>query len=107
MTESDVDSGNFFVLQNVANNVRAGGVGANGKFANAITVFVRAGVEPEVVAQIFILGPKTDNATVFDFNGERVGLKIAVALTQIIADHPIDDERAVGVHWRGENFAAG
>src|SRR5205823_6585413 len=36
MAEGDVDAGNFFVLQNVADHVGAGGVGAYGEFADAV-----------------------------------------------------------------------
>ena len=50
MTKRDVDSGNFFVLQNVSDNVRAGDVSADGKFADAVAVFVRARVSPKFVA---------------------------------------------------------
>ena len=47
MTEGDVDAGNFFVLQDVPNDVGAGGVGADGEFADAIAVFIGAGVGGE------------------------------------------------------------
>ena len=50
MTKSDVDPRNFLVLQNVSNDVRASGVGADGKFAHAVAVFVSAGVSAKFVA---------------------------------------------------------
>ena len=56
MAKGNVDAGNFFILQNVTDDMSAGGVCADGKFADAITVFVRAGVSAKCVAQIFVLG---------------------------------------------------
>lgn len=50
MTKRDMDSGNFFVLQNVSNDVRAGDIGADGKFAHTIAVFVGVRVSPKFVA---------------------------------------------------------
>ena len=55
MTKSDVDPGDFFILQNVSDHVRAGGVGADGKFADAIAVLVSACVGAKFVAQILVL----------------------------------------------------
>src|SRR6266540_5072349 len=50
MTKSDVNTGDFFILQNVSNNVRASRVGADGKFAHAVAVFVSAGVSAKFIA---------------------------------------------------------
>ena len=36
MAEGDVDAGEFLVLQNVADDVRAGDVGADGELADAV-----------------------------------------------------------------------
>src|SRR3954452_22670821 len=44
MTEGDVNAGNFFVLENVADHVRAGRVGADRELAHAVAVFIRARV---------------------------------------------------------------
>src|SRR5436190_20335887 len=65
MTKGDVHSRDLFVLQNVADNVRAGGVGANREFADTIAVLVSARVSAKFVAQIFVLRAKIDNAVVF------------------------------------------
>src|SRR5439155_17270182 len=56
MTEGNVDSWNFFVLQNVANDMSAGRVCADRKLAYAIAVFIRARVSTKFVAQILVLG---------------------------------------------------
>src|SRR5712691_368778 len=55
MAEGDVHSWDLFVLQNVADDVRAGGVGANREFADTIAVLVSARVSAKFVAQIFVL----------------------------------------------------
>src|SRR6266567_1753420 len=55
MTEGDMHAGNFFVLQNMADNTRAGCVCADGKLAYAIAVFIRARVSAKFIAQILVL----------------------------------------------------
>jgi len=50
MTERDMDAGNFFVLQDVSDDMRAGGVCTNRKFADPVAVFVSACVSPKFVA---------------------------------------------------------
>src|SRR4029453_1886430 len=55
MAKSDVDARDFFVLQNVADNMGAGRVGADGEFAHAVAVLVGAGVGAKFVAQILVL----------------------------------------------------
>src|SRR5260370_32149235 len=72
MTKGDVHSRDLFVLQNVADNMRAGGVGANREFADTIAVLVSARVSAKFVAQTFVLRAKIDNAVVFDLDGERI-----------------------------------
>ena len=64
MTKGDVNAGNFFVLQNVADHVRAGGVRADGELAHAIAVFVRAGVGAEFFEQLLVLALQIANAIV-------------------------------------------
>ena len=106
MTKSDVDTRNFFVLQNVANDVRASGVGADGKFAHAIAVLVRAGISAKFVAQILVLRFQRADAIIFHFDGERVGFEIAEAFAEIIANHAINNEDSVSIDRRSENFAS-
>src|SRR5215510_2566862 len=106
MTEGNVNAGNFFVLQNVSDNVRAGDVCADGKFTDAVAVFVCAGVSTKLVAQILVLRMQRSDAIVFDLNRERIRSQIAKAFAQVITDHAVHDKRAVGIHRRSENFAA-
>ena len=65
MTKSDVDAGNFFVLQNMSNDVPASDVGADGKFADAIAVLIRAGISAKFVAQILVLGLQASGCDYF------------------------------------------
>ena len=106
MTKSDVDPRNFLVLQNVSNDVRAGGVGADGKFAHAIAVLVRAGISAKFVAQILVLRFQRADAIIFYFDGERAGFEVAEAFAEIIANHAINNEDAVSIERRCENFAS-
>jgi hypothetical protein len=55
MTKSNVYAGNLFILQNMANNMHAGGVRADSKFADAVTVLVGAGVGSKFISQILVL----------------------------------------------------
>ena len=55
MAEGDVDAGNFFVLQDVPDDVRAGRVRADGELAHAVAVFVRARVGAEFVEQFLVV----------------------------------------------------
>src|SRR5436190_8338185 len=54
MAKSDVNTGDFFILQNMSNNVRASGVSADGKFAYAVAVFVGASVGAKFLAQVLV-----------------------------------------------------
>jgi hypothetical protein len=85
VTKSDVDAGNFFILQNVANDMRARRVGANGKFADTVAVFVSAGVGAKFLAQILVLRFQGTDPIIFYFDGERVRFEIAEALAEIVA----------------------
>ena len=107
MTKSDVDPRNFLVLQNVSNDVPASGVGADGEFADAIAVLVRACISAKFVAQILVLRFQGADAIILYLDGERAGFQIAIAFAKIIANHAINNEDAVSIERRGENFASG
>ena len=76
MTEGDVDTGNFFVLQNVTDDMRAGRVCPDREFADTVTVFVRAGVSAKFVAQVLVLRTQRSDAVVFHFDCERIRLQV-------------------------------
>src|SRR5437660_8775515 len=107
MTEGDMNAGNFFVLQNVTDDVGAGDVCVNGKFTYAVAVFVRAGVSVKFVAQILVLRAQRSDPIVFHLDCERTRFEVAKALAQVIANHTIYYEDAIRVHRRGKDFAAG
>ena len=79
MTKSDVHAGDFFILQNVANDVCACCVGADCEFAHSIAVLVGAGVGAKFIAQILVLRLQRADPIIFHFDGERVGFQIAEA----------------------------
>src|SRR5947208_14775777 len=64
MTEGDVDTGNFFVLQNIADHVSARGICADCEFADAVAILVRAGVSAKFFQQFLVFAGKIDNAIV-------------------------------------------
>ncbi len=68
MTKGDVDAGNFFVLQDVADDAGAGGVGADRKFADAVAVFVGAGVGAKFLEQFLVLAGQGMDAVLFHFD---------------------------------------
>src|ERR1043166_1772920 len=105
ITEGDVDTGNLLVLQNVADNVGAGGVGADCEFTDAVAVLIGARVETEFLEQFLVLADKIDNAIVAHFNGERRGAEIPVLCAEIISDDTINDKAPVRVERRCKNFA--
>ena len=47
ITEGDVDAWNLFVLENVADHVANGDVGADGKLTHSVAIFVGVTVCPE------------------------------------------------------------
>src|SRR5437764_9561165 len=107
MPKGDVDAGNFFVLQNVADHVGAGGVGAYGELADAVAVLIRVRVSAKFFQQLFVRALEITDAVLFDLNSQRRGLKIAVLLTEVIAHYTVHDEDAARVRRRCKNFAPG
>ena len=79
MTKSNVDTWNFFILQNMTDDMTAGCVCADGKFTDAVAVFISAGVSPKFVAQLLVLGAQRADAIVFHFDCERIGFEIPKA----------------------------
>src|SRR5262245_56980235 len=79
MTKSNVDAGNFFILQNMTDDVAASGVRADSELADAVAVFISAGVSAKLVAQILVLGMQRADAIVFHFDCERIRFEVAKA----------------------------
>jgi hypothetical protein len=49
MSKSDVDPRDLFILQNMADDPGAGGIGPDRKFADTVTIFISTGIELEIV----------------------------------------------------------
>src|SRR5438876_8241544 len=68
MTKGNVNAGKFFILQNVPNDMRARDIGADGKFADPIAVFVCARVSEKFIAQILVLRAQGADPIIFYFD---------------------------------------
>jgi hypothetical protein len=107
IAEGDVDAGEFFILQDVADDVIDTEVGADGEFANAVGVFVGMGVGPEVGFELLVCAGAGDDAVAGDLDREWRFGEEAVARAEPVADYTVDDKGAVDFSGRGEAFAAG
>ncbi len=58
VAEGDVDAGEFFVLQDVADDALDADVGADGELADAVGVFVGVGVGPEVALEVLVFAAR-------------------------------------------------
>src|ERR1019366_8451532 len=107
IAERDVNAGDFLVLENVADYVVNGDVGADGEFAHAVAVLIGVAVAPELGFE-FLVGAVGFRQAAFDhLDGQRSSVQIAVLFAQVIAHHAIDDEAAIHPFRGGEGFAAG
>src|SRR5438309_1074385 len=78
MTKGEMNAGNFFVLQNVSNYVSASRVGADGKFAHSVAVFIGAGVSAKFLEQFFVFRSHCPDAAVLHFNSQRRSRQVAI-----------------------------
>src|ERR1035438_2463159 len=92
IAERDVNAGNLFVLEYVADDVVNGDVGADGEFAHAVAVFVGMTVAPELGFQLLVGAAGFLQAAVHHLDGQRSLAQVAVFLAEVIAHHAIDDE---------------
>src|SRR5205823_9425104 len=106
MTKGEMNAGNFFVLQNVANYVGAGGVGADGKFAHPVAILIGAGVSAKFLEQFFVLRSHSANAAVLYFDSEGRGHQITIFGTKIIPHYAINNESAAAMSRGSKNFAS-
>src|SRR5439155_26065551 len=84
IAERDVDTGNFLILQNVADHVANRDVRSNGKLAYAVAVLIRVTVAPEIVFQLAIRRVRLAQAIAFNPNRERRVAQISVFLAKVI-----------------------
>jgi len=106
VAEGDMAAGDFFILEDIADDVGEGEVGADGEFADAVGIFVGVAVGPEFIAEFLVGGFGGDEAIFFDADGEWGIAEVAVFGAEVIADDAIDDEDAIDFTGRGEALAA-
>ncbi len=106
VAEGNVDTGELFVLEDVADDAVDADVGADGELADAVGIGVGVGVVPEVELEGFVFAGDAGDAVGFDVDGEGGVAEDAVADAEIVADDAIDDEDAVDLAGRGEALAA-
>ena len=107
VAKGDVDAGKFFVLQDVSNDALDAEVGADGKFANAVGVFVGVSVGPEIGFKLLVRTGAGNDAVGGDLNRERGRGEEAVAGAEPVPYYSVDDKGAVDFAGRGEAFTAG
>ena len=95
MTKCDVNAWNFFVLQNIADHMGAGGVRPNREFADAIAVFIRACIGTEFFEQFLVFTLQGPNSIILHFDFERSFLEVAILLAEVIAHNSIHHEDAL------------
>jgi len=107
VAEGDVDTGEFFVMQNVSDDVGDADVGADGELTDAVGVLISVRVGPEILLELLIGTGAGDDAILRDLDGERGGFEQSVARTEPVTDDTIDNKGPVNLARRGEAFAAG
>src|ERR1700761_5892225 len=106
IAEGDVDAGEFFILQDIADHARDPDIRADSKFADAIRVFVTVRVLPEVILQLAVAGGAGDDAILCNGDGHRRCSEGTVALAEVVAHDSIHDEGAVDFAGSREDLAA-
>src|ERR1017187_8683822 len=83
IAERDVNTGDFLVLENIADDVVNGDVGADGEFAHAVAVLIGVAVAPELGFE-FLVGAVGFRQAAFDhLDGQRSSVQIAVLFAQV------------------------
>src|SRR5436309_2042334 len=95
IAEGHVNSGNLFVLKNIADHFVNRQVGPDRELSHAVTVFVPMRVFPELFFEFLVLALRRPQSVPAHFKGQWCALEIAELRTQVIAHDPIDHERAV------------
>ena len=79
VAEGDMDAGELFILEDVADDALDADVGADGELADAVGVGVGVGVGPEIFFEGLVSGGGGGEAVGFDFEGEWGVVEEAVA----------------------------
>ena len=101
----DVDTRNFFILQNISYDVVHSDIRTDGEFANTVAIFIGMTILPEIVFKLFVKRKRLFQAAVINQYRQRSFSKIAIFLAKIIADHSVDYERSVHALRRRKGLA--
>src|SRR4051794_31906280 len=104
--EGDVNAGDLLVLENVADDIAHGDIGADGEFADSVAVLVGMAIGPELIPQLTIIGFGFDETIALNLDRERRIPEIAVLLAEVVPYYTIDDKDAVHFERCGEGLAA-
>src|SRR5260370_23445165 len=107
IAEGYMDTGEFFVLQDVSDDVLDSDVGSDGELYDAVGVGVGVGVGPEVALEVLVRGGDAGDAVALDVDGQGSVAEDAVAGAEVVADYSVDYEDSVDLCGGGEALAAG
>src|ERR1700721_908097 len=94
ITKCNGDAGEFFVLENIADDATDAEFSSDGEFSDAVGVFIGMGVGPEVGFQLLVLAFAAHDAVLANFNREWSAGKQAIAGAEPVAYNSIDHEGA-------------
>src|SRR5262245_11101947 len=103
--EREVHAWHFLVLKQNADHFAQSEIRSEGKFADAIAVFVGVAVIPEVAFEISSLAARRDQAPVPNLQHERRSIEASVFGIEVIARGAVAHERAINGAGRGEHLA--
>src|SRR5581483_12358110 len=83
VAERDVDTGELFVLEDVADHVFEPYVGPNRKLATPIAVLVGVGIVPEILFQFLVFAEALDDAVPFHANRQRIIFQVAILRAEV------------------------
>src|SRR5882672_5570635 len=100
-----MDARHFLVLEQNANHLAKAEIRSERELADAIAVFVRVAVVPEVALEIGAIAPGGRQPAVSNLENQRRPVKAAVFGIEIVAGRTVADERPVNRSRRRENLA--
>src|SRR5438067_5048227 len=101
-----MNPGKFLVLQDVPDHVLQLNVRAYRELTDAIAVFIRVRISPEILLQLFVLTVSFSKTIPLYADRERHLFEVAELCAQIIADHPVNHECSIHFAWRSEDLAS-
>src|SRR3984957_1772614 len=106
IAEREMHAGEFFVLQQDADELREMHVGAKGEFADAVAVFVGVAIAPEFRFKVFAIAGGFCETARGDFEPKRRLFEIAVFSAEVISGGAVAYKRAIDFRGRSEHFAS-